>query len=120
MATIIVTDLSNISVDGTPAGSVVDVLVNYGKTPGFRADLLRALRDWHDGDRKAVGDAAGAQVEALKAEHAARVADLTAQVEALGGTEQAERLRRDARIRSAQEAKARAEKELADLNVETG
>jgi hypothetical protein len=122
MATIVVTDLSNISVDGTPAGSVVDVLANYGsKVPGLRGALLRAVKDWHDGHRKSIDDA----VAALKAEHEtalagrdAVIADLQSQIEALGGMERARQLQREVRIKAAREAKERAEKELADLDSE--
>jgi hypothetical protein len=46
MPEIVVVDLSNVTVDGVQAGSVTDILMNYGGVPGIRGALLEALMAW--------------------------------------------------------------------------
>lgn len=48
MPTIVVNDPNNVTVDGTPVGSIPDVLANYGDVPGIRSAVLAALQAWKD------------------------------------------------------------------------
>lgn len=130
MATIVVNDLNNVTVDGVNAGSVTDVLQNQRNVPGIRGDMMTALQAWLARRNQAHED----EKAALRADHASavaaretRVADLqralaeqVAQVKALGGTPLAQRLAAEARIREIREAKAQLDVELAGLDPLAG
>lgn len=132
-----VNDLNNILLDGQNAGSVTDVLLNHGSIEGLREAILKACHEWHGAvvaDHQEMHASATEKqqaehtdaIEKLKAEHDKTVADLRADldqhkahVEALGGTELAQRLRREADLKAAHEAKAQAEARIAELTADT-
>jgi hypothetical protein len=127
----VVLDPSHVQVDGVSAGSVVDVLSNHAARPEARRELLAALRGWHEtlqqshaAQVKEAGDRHAEIVSRLAAGHAAdaassaaTIAGLQAQVAALGGTELARRLGRDARRHAAVKAIADAQAALDTLDA---
>lgn len=127
MATIVVNDLSNVTVDGVPAGSVTDVLTNFKAVLGIRGDLLRAVQAWAISRDQAHETALQAQQvahAAALAERDATIATLQAQlqeckglVDALGGTDLAQRLRRESRRQELLAAQQAAAEELAALDA---
>lgn len=66
MATITVGSLTDVTVDGSAAGAITDVLHNYPDLP--KDEILAALSAWHEG---ILGGAASAQSEAATAAAAA-------------------------------------------------
>lgn len=112
MATIVVTDLSNVSVDGVAAGSVTDVLSNFKSVVGLRGDLLRAIQAWYAAGQQANADAhakALADVKAKLDAATATVAEQKTQIDALGGTDLGRRLAAEKEHAAAVRAKADAE-----------
>lgn len=132
MATIVVTDLTNVSVDGVPSGSVTDVLTNFKGVTGIRGDTFRALQDWDTARVQALADAQAAALADLGSRKDARIAELQADkdrlqakvadqqtlIDALGGTPLAREMRRQARRQAALDAQAAAEAELAAVDAE--
>lgn len=145
---IVVLDLTHVTVDGEPAGSVTDLLCNYASVDGIRSAVLTALQAWasqRDADYASVVDQLveahrlafedqtakhAAALASLEADHSTAIeglqvtitglqateADLRNQVKALGGTELAQSLARDAERQRLLAAKAKAEADLAALD----
>ena len=121
MAAIVVNSLSNVTVDGTPAGSVTDVLTNFKSVAGIRGEVLRATRAWATARDYAHAAALATLRAKLVADLAAkdeRIDKLQARIDALGGTELARRLARAERRKALAEQQAAAAAELAKLDAE--
>ncbi len=156
MPIILILDPSNVTIDGQPAGALVDLIANHANDPAdaahaaFRAALHDALVTWHEANRQAtektLADAhaefqaqhakamtarnakyeadlqlhVDTHAEALAkahdeaAKHRAIAGDLRGQVDALGGTELAIKLKRENRCDHLRERIAEATKELAE------
>lgn len=131
MAVIVVTDLTNVSVDGIASGSVTDVLANFKNVAGIRGDLLRAIQAWDTARIQAASATCTAQLDDLRTlKNAkidelqakvdalqAKVADQQALIDALGGTLQAKQMRRQAQRQAALDAISTAEAELAAIDA---
>ncbi len=147
MPEIKVNDPADVTIDGRPSGTLVDVLANHARDPAdpahaeFRAALHAAHLDWH-GSLVAKHEAAikehGQVVTKIHADHAAAlqeqtdrhakaVAALQAQVkdqqvliDTLGGTELGQKMARDARRETARQAAAKAQADLDAIDAEGG
>lgn len=74
MATLIVTDLAHVTVDGVLAGSVTDVLMNYAAIPGIRGDLMTAIQAWHEHQCQCHDDAVKCACDNLCDQHGKELA----------------------------------------------
>lgn len=90
---VVVNDLANVTVDGVAAGTVPDVLTNYGTVEGIRGAVQAALEAWYAirkqanaASLQAAADAHAAELERAATEHqaalTAALADQAAQHEA--------------------------------------
>jgi hypothetical protein len=120
MPTVEVIDLNHVNVDGAPGGALTDVLENYKGVVGIRGAVLGGLRALID----ATAQAHAAALAELKAEHVAAlaekdkaIADLDAQVKALGGTDLAQQLAREKRTADLLAQKQRIDDELAGIDA---
>ena len=141
MPTIVVIDPANVTVDGEPAGSFIDVLINHdpdlrlGLEPtdakGVRGGLLAAMTAWSEARRqdatantKAISDAYAAALAGKDAAHAAEVAELEATIaeqqaliDTLGGTELGRQMAKDAQKAALLAKQAELAEELAALEM---
>lgn len=126
MPTIVVVDLGHVTIDGVAAGAVADVLANHDPgvvlTPecaasGFRGALQAALIARDGAIQQAHADALAAK-DAELARQQATIADLEAQVDALGGTELAQKLARQKQRQALREIQDRVAAELATIEAD--
>jgi hypothetical protein len=104
MATVEIQDAMNCTIDGVPSGQPIDCIVNH---PRIAPDIQRALVEW----QQRVAERHQAEKAALQAD----LATIAAERDALGGTEEANRIRRETRAAELQKQVQEAQAELAKL-----
>lgn len=116
---------TRVEVDGADAGLLYDFIIAH---PELKTEIKAGLVAWHashviadqgrEAARAAAVKAAADSIAAKEAEHAEAVAELTAQVESLGGTELAEQKAKASAVEAARSALAQAAATYAGLTGE--
>lgn len=119
MPEIVIVDINNVTIDGDFAGNLFDLAWNRPQIDGIQSLAMAALQTWIEARDQTHTTAMASAAEAYEASIAAKeatIADLTAQIEALGGTELGQRMACEAKRSKLLEIKANAEAELAAID----